>query len=84
MDADDPKGRDTDGEHIAGSTEQSKQCFRNKFKGKETNKCKTECDKHTDFDSFKHTLSVACPVIVGDDRCNTIVKSKHRHEEKAL
>lgn len=47
-------------------------------------KCKTECDKHTDFDSFKHTLSVACPVIVGDDRCNTIVKSKHRHEEKAL
>ena len=70
VDSYDTKCRDSDGKHIFGSTEQPQQCFRNKFKGKKTNECKTECDEHADFDSFKHTLSVACTIIIGNDRCN--------------
>mgnify|MGYP006913762680 FL=1 len=84
VDSYDTKCRDSDGKHIFGSTEQPQQCFRNKFKGKKTNECKTECDEHADFDSFKHTLSVACTIIIGNDRCNAVVKSKYRHEEKTL
>ena len=84
MDTNDPKCGNTDGKHITGSAEQFQQCFRNEFEGKETDKCKTECNEHADFDSFKHTISMACPIIVGNDRCNTVVKPKYRHEEKTL
>ena len=84
VDSYDTKCRDSDGKHIFGSTEQPQQCFRHKFKGKKTNECKTECDEHADFDSFKHTLSVACTIIIGNNRCNAVVKSKYRHEEKTL
>ena len=84
MDTNDPKCGNTDGKHITGSAEQFQQCFRNEFEGKETDKCKTGCNEHADFDSFKHTLSMACPIIVGNDRCNTVVKPKYRHEEKTL
>ena len=58
VDSYDTKCRDSDGKHIFGSTEQPQQCFRNKFKGKKTNECKTECDEHADFDSFKHTIII--------------------------
>ena len=27
---------------------------------------------------------MACAVVVGDDRCDTVVKAEYRHEEKAL
>lgn len=53
-------------------------------KARKSNECKTECDEHADFDSFKHTLSVACTIIIGNDWCNAVVKSKYRHEEKTL
>ena len=34
--------------------------------------------------SLEHTLSVTGTVIIGNDWCNTVIKSKYRHKEEAL
>lgn len=84
MDAYDVKSRNADSKHIFGCAEQSQESFWYKLKSKEADESKAECDEHADFNSLEHTFSVACAVVVGDDRCDTVIKAEYRHEEKAL
>lgn len=84
MDSNNTQGWNSDSKHIFRCTEQSQESLWYKLKGKEADEGKTECDKHADFDSLDHTFSMTCAVVIGDDRCDTVIEAKYRHKEKAL
>ena len=78
MDSYDTKCRDSDGKHIFGSTEQPQQCFGINSKARKPMNVKQNAMNMLTLNSFKHTLSVACTIIIGNDRCNAVVKSKYK------
>ena len=84
MDTDDPKCRNTDGKHIVRGTEHSQESLWYELIRQKANKGKAECNEHADLDRLDHTLFVTGTVIIGNDWCNTVIKTKHRHKEEAL
>lgn len=84
MDTNDPKCRNTDGKHIIGGIEHSQESFWYELIRQKANKGKAEGNEHADLDRLDHTLFVPGTVIISDDWCNTVIKTKHRHKEDAL
>ena len=82
--ADNSQCRNADGKHFRGSVEQSKKLIRNQYKQCKSDQHQADGGNDTEFNCLHDTFSVACPVVVSNDRHHSVVQTKNRHKNETV
>lgn len=82
--ADNPQGRNADGQHLLVCLEEHEQLGRHKVEHHQSDEHDAHCNADAQPDRFHDALFTAGPVVVGYNGYHAVVQSEYRHEDKAL
>ena len=83
-DADDPEGRDADGDHVRRVVEHADQGGRHDLENRKAHQHDAHGDGHAQLDGGDDPFPLLCAVVVGDDGDHAVVQAEDRHEDEAL